>query len=203
MPYYDVQVTIPTADNVAANYASNTWHFNADDLTALQLCFNGLKTFYNALTTSFSDMVRRTNWEIKGYDDSDPMPRYPVLTEIFTLTGTPSGAPSPPEIALCMSFQGSKISGVPQAQRRGRVYLPYFDASTIHTDGRPTAGLTGTVAAAGDTLVTASKAATTWKWVTSSQVAPGYAQVLDGWVDNEWDVQRRRGRIATARDVFS
>lgn len=203
MPFYTVQVTIPTADNTAANYASNTWHFEADDLTALQLCFNALKTFYNTMTGSMSSMVRQTGWEFKGYDDSDPMPRYPVLTETWSLTGAPSGAPAPPEVALCLSFQGDKTSGVPQARRRGRIYFPYVDASTIHTDGRPTTGLTSTLNAAGDALLTASLAAASWAWMVFSVVSPGYTSVTNGWVDNEWDTQRRRGRKATARDVFS
>jgi len=82
------------------------------------------------------------------------------------------------------------------------VYLPFFGETGNDTDGRPTPAMVTALAAAGGALLTASTAAATWAWLTYSTVAPGYTQVVNGWVDNEWDTQRRRGRAATSRTTF-
>lgn len=203
MPFYTTQVTIPTADNSVENYASNTFHFEADDLTALGLCHTQLQTFYNSWRGTMSNLARQNGWSIKSYDDTDPIPRAPVLETTFNLTSAPTGSGMPPEVALCLSFQGARQSGVPQARRRGRVYLPFPLASAGGTDGRPAAGTITTAVGLGQALLTASDSAGTWTWMTFSTVAPGYATVTDGWVDNEWDTQRRRGRKATSRTTFT
>lgn len=202
MPFYSTQVIIPTVDNVAANYATNSFTFEADDLTALQLAHTALVGFYFSMTTSMSALVRQTGWMIKSYDRSDPEPRAPALEQTFSLAGTPSGNPAPPELTLCLSFQGERVSGVPQAQKRGRIYFPFVDVSTIGTDGRPTSGLISSLASAGEDLLDDSSAAATWTWLVYSAVAPGYTIITNGWVDNEFDIQRRRGRPYTSRSVF-
>lgn len=203
MPFYSTQVTIPTVDNDVANYATNSFHFEADDLTALALCHTALTSFYNTWQPRMSNLVRQNAWTTKSYLDTDPMPRAPVLETTFNLTSAPAGVGLPPEVALCVSFQGSRLSGTPQARRRGRVYLPFLGSSTLGTDGRPAALTVTSAVSCGQGLLTASDAAATWTWVTFSTVAPGYAVVLDGWVDNEFDTQRRRGRRYTSRSLFT
>jgi len=203
MPFYTVQAIIPTTDNVAANYATNTWTFEADDLTALGLACDALEDFYNDLDTYFSSMVRQTDFMLKCYDNTDPEPRAPVLTREFDLSSAPSGAPLPPEVSICLSFQADQVSGVPQARRRGRIYIPFVDTSTMGTDGRPTGTVVTNIASYGDTLLTASNGAATWTWLVFSRVEPGYSVISNGWVDNEYDTQRRRGRPYTSRVVFN
>jgi hypothetical protein len=203
MPFYDTQVTIPTVDNDVANYATNTFHFEADDLTALGLVHTQLFTFYNTLQPRLSSLCRQTNWLIKSYLQTDPKPRAPVLETIGSLSSPPSATPLPPEVALCISFQGTRMSGVNQARRRGRVYLPFLRADASGTDGRPTAAMMTTAVSCGQGLLTASDSAATWAWQTLSTVAPGVSTVVDGWVDNEWDVQRRRGRRYLTRTTFT
>jgi hypothetical protein len=51
-------------------------------------------------------------------------------------------------------------------------------------------------------LLDASQAATAWKWAVYSTVNATGVEVTNGWVENAWDTQRRRGRIATVRTVF-
>lgn len=203
MPFFTTQVTCPTADNDVANFATNTYHFEADDLTALGLVHTALQALYNTWRPQMSGLVRQNNWNIKSYDDTDPEPRAPVLETNFNLTVAPAGGGLPPEVALCLSFQGSRVSGVPQARRRGRVYLPFLLGTANGTDGRPVAGCITAATNCGQGLLTASDAAATWSWITFSRVAPGYSIILDGWVDNEWDTQRRRGRRYTTRSLFT
>jgi len=202
MPFFSSTATIKTVDNTVANFATNRWHFEADDLTALALAHAALVTFYQAVDTYFSNLVLGLNGlEITAYNDLDPTPRPPVLTTVATIVPS-AGVPLPPEVSLCLSFQGTRLAGTPQAQRRGRVYLPFFGETGNDTDGRPTPAMVTALAAAGGALLTASTAAATWAWLTYSTVAPGYTQVVNGWVDNEWDTQRRRGRAATSRTTF-
>ena len=203
MPFYDTQVTIPTVDNDVANFATNSFHFECDDTTALALAHTALKAFYNSWRPQMSNLVRQNTWNIKSYLQTDPKPRAPVLDEFFNLTTAPSGNPLPPEVALCVSFQGTRLSGVPQARRRGRVYLPFISTTFLAADGRPSAACVTAAQGCGQALLTASDAAATWAWQTLSNVAPGVSTVVDGWVDNEWDIQRRRGRRYTSRNLFT
>lgn len=203
MPFYTSQTTIPTVDNAVENYASNTMHFVADDLTALGLVHTAIIAMYNTWRPQMNALARQTNWQIKSYLDTDPIPRAPVLTTTFSLGAAPSGAATPPEVSLCLSYQGARVSGVPQARKRGRVYLPFLNSTAVGSDGRPAAGTLTAAVACGQGLLTASDSAGTWSWVIFSAVAPGYSDVVDGWVDNEFDTQRRRGRKSTARTTFT
>lgn len=200
---YNVQVVIPTADNLLANFATNTWHFTTVTEPDLEDVFDALEDFYNDMNTYMSTMVRQTGWVFKAYDIDDPEPRAPVLTRTWDLTSSVTGAPLPPEVSLCLSFQATKVSGTPQARRRGRVYLPFLDTGTMGTDGRPTPTVVTNIASYGADLLAASVASTDWEWIIYSRVAPGIASVADGWVDNEYDTQRRRGRAATSRTTFT
>lgn len=204
MPTYRLQQTIQTADNVAANYATNNWAFIADDLTILPTIQTAVTTFYNAIRTYFGTLVRQNGHTYKWYDMADLVPRAPVLEGAWNLTSAPVQPGLPPEVSLCMSFQGERISGVPQARRRGRLYLPFMAQSNIGTDGRPLPAMITAIAAAADTFVTSSKGTGTWDWIVLSDINPTDASIVDnGWIDNEWDTQRRRGRVATTRNTFS
>lgn len=203
MPFYTTQAIIRTADNVEANYATNTWTCEADDLTALQLFHDELVDFYEEMDSFFSPLVATTNGlNLVSYLNTDPKPRPPVLMTNANLT-VGSADPLPTEVALVLSFQGDKMAGVPQSQRRGRIFLPFLAEGHNGSDGRPNSAIVSALATAGDNLLTASTSAPTWTWLVYSAVAPGYTVITNGWVDNEWDTQRRRGRIATSRTTFS
>jgi hypothetical protein len=51
-------------------------------------------------------------------------------------------------------------------------------------------------------MLTASNAQGQWKWAVYSTVNMTGVNVAAGWVENAFDTQRRRGRIATIRSVF-
>lgn len=202
MPNYALQQTIPTADNLNANYATNIWHCQATDLVAAEDFAEAIQAFYVNWSPNLSSLVRQTGWTQKVYDLADPQPRYPVLERSFDLSSAPSGGPLPPEVALVMSFQAERQSGVPQARKRNRVYLPFLDASVNGTDGRPNSSVIAAVQDSGADLLLASNAAADWTWMVYSKVLADVDIVDNGWIDNEWDTQRRRGRVATTRTVF-
>lgn len=203
MAFYTTQATICTADNVVANFATNTFHFEAGTSQDLTNVHSALVTFYQAIDGLMSPLVKTTDGLIlTSYDDTDPIPRPPVLETKANLTPGVND-PLPTQLAIVMSFQGERQAGVPQARRRGRVYLPFLREAINDAAGRPDSTSVATVVAAGDALLAASQAAAGWTWLIFSRVAPGYTEVTNGWVDNEFDIQRRRGREATSRSVFS
>jgi len=205
MPLYRFQQTIKTTDNVAANYATNTWHFFADNTAALSGVVTAVTAFYNNMRSFVCDLVPQNGHTYKIYNMADPEPRAPVLEGGWNFSVAPAGAPLPPEVALCLSFQAVKLSGVSQARRRNRIYFPFFDTTSAGSLGRPSDTCVGALAAEGDTLLAASDAASTWAWTIFSSFTPLIESppVANGWVDNEWDTQRRRGRVPTSRTIFN
>lgn len=98
------------------------------------------------------------------------------------------------EVALCLSFWG----GQNFATQRGRLYLPYWLWGTA-------GGLTARPAAAdrtkAETLVPllSGLGGVNVDWIVWSHKLQQATKVEHYWVDDEWDIQRRRGNIATAR----
>lgn len=203
MPNYAVQMTLKTSNQNPADYVTNSWSFEADDLTALDLALDALEDFYNTIDPLYSESIVQNGHELKAYNRADPTPRAPVIERTFNFTTAPSGDTLPHEVAVVMSFQGQKQSGVPQARQRGRVFIGPIDQIRCDSDGRPSAQTRTTLTGAGQDLLDASQAATTWIWDVWSTVNGLPSEVNNGWVDNAFDTQRRRGRVSTSRNVFN
>jgi len=202
MPAYEVQMTIFPVSNLAADAATNTWSVDADDDTAAETFETFLEDFYDTMAPYFSDRVRQNDHVYKIYDRADPTPRQPIAEGTFNLSSAPSGAGMPPEVALCLSFEGLPTSGIPQARRRGRVYIGPLDTTTGGSGGAPSSAFVTALANAGDTLLTASNAAATWTWCVWSTVNSANVPIARGWVDAAFDTQRRRGVAPASRTVF-
>lgn len=137
------------------------------------------------------------------YDLGDPSPRAPVVTRNITLPAVVgSSAKLPAEVALVSSFQGSRVSGQSQARRRGRVFWgPLADMGTDHTV--PTTTLRVALKNSFQAMKEASDASINWQWRIWSPTNENSVLVDNGWIDDAWDTQRRRGPRATARTVWS
>lgn len=193
----------------------NTFHFfNA--LSFDQHCNNlsvAMPSFYNevgsgeniqnlSLAAQLSPWVQREA-EFRFYDLSLPEGERPPLILPFTLTDAQSAGGLPEEIALCLSY-----SGPPPVtpRRRGRIYFGPIAANTdteaSATDpSRPVAILISDLMKAGRRL--ASYDPTTIGWAVHSSVPnDNYVLITQGWVDNAWDIQRRRGPDASARTTW-
>lgn len=186
------------------DYAVNTWHLTTPDGSELA----GAVAFQSALTTFFTSIDNYLSAELEGtvafkaYDMSDPTPRVPILIDGAALTPSTSRLPS--EVALCMSFQSSRVSGTSQARRRGRVYIGPLGSPAIDTaTGRPAGAFRTDLANAGSAMIAASDASTAYQWVVYSTVDDATHNVVTGWVDNAFDTQRRRGVAPTIRTTFS
>lgn len=195
-------VTLKTADNLPANFMTNSLWFDVVDGSDYPLILGVLEDAYNELLAELSNLITQGPHDVQFYRQSDPEPRVPTYEGTFSFSAAPSGSPLPREVAICCSFQAPKVSGESQARRRGRVFLGPLDSATIGTDGRPDAACITAAAAFGETILSASQASTSWKWAVFSRVNNTGSEVSDGWVDNSFDTQRRRGDAPTTRQTF-
>jgi hypothetical protein len=206
------QVALHRKGNLPADDVVNTWHFESDhdfdtDTGDLR---DRLEAFYDALGAYWGSSLNGTG-TIKLYDWDDPTPRVPKVTSDFT-HGTGATA-MPAEVCLCLSMSAEVVSGETKARRRGRVYLgPLItslaaDTTGAASDRRIPNGDRTTILDAAATLATGS--AGTYRLAVYSprtQELGGTADeawndVVLLWMDDAFDIQRRRGSRALTRDT--
>lgn len=196
---YLAQVELRTQTGIPADNIINTFAFqwvgsgSPDFETLVSL----LSAFYAEMGTDvFSNVLSQGTGahQVKIYDLTDPSPRPPVHIGTFTRSGGTN--PLPTEVAICASFQGIQEAGYSQARRRGRVFIGPLRQATITagTDGYPrisNATLTAIADACSDLQANAS--AVDWAWCVWSRADDELYIVNNGWVEDEFDTQRRRG----------
>lgn len=212
------QVIIPFDTAIPRDAAVNTFHFRTDGLDTET---NELADINGALTACYQafDQLLSPNVgpsaTIRHYDLSDAEPRVPIGESTFTLT--PGTAPYPNELAVCVSFQGSRVSGTSQRRRRGRVYIGPLGGASIVVDD-----VGDVVIASADRLTIAnafgamipevpgtSTSFISWSvfsratFAATGSLDAAFVPIVDGWIDNKFDIQRRRGTAPTSRQVFS
>lgn len=212
MGYAKVQVRLWRSSQMPEDAVVNTFHFSTP--TAGQVTFGEANAIKDALTTFYgtaaapsttaigqllSTLIFTSGHRIKVYDMEAPIPRVPVIDDVFTLPAH-TGTPFPAEVSLCLSFKATPQSGVPQARLRGRIYIGPL-GSTGHTAGtddlHPATTVAEAVANAGLRLADDANV----QWCTFSEVTGLLSPVTSVWVDNVFDTQRRRGAKASSRVV--
>lgn len=213
MSVYKFQVTFPTDSAIPADYVTNTWHFENHVVGGIPSDYDNvrdmLKDFYATTpaggTSSVSSYMAGTLNSpavVKAYKLDDTPPRAPVYESTFAATFASTGG-MPAEVAMCLSFQAARASGSPQNRRRNRVYLGPLTGSVCDTLGRPTSAFITAIQKSAQALKAASIAATSWDWVVYSPFNNAFYDVHDGWIDNAFDTQRRRGLDPTTRSTFT
>lgn len=156
----------------------------------------------NGMAVYMLPSAATVNW----YDLDDTPPRQPHTVPLGATipTGT---SEIPTEVAAVLSFQGDPVSGIPQARRRGRIYLGALTNNAMD----PATGATFPVLSsaqytalrnAGQSLLEDSGSSADVRWVVHSTVSGADAQVTNGWVDTSPDTQRRRSVESTGRILF-
>lgn len=193
-----IQVTLDHTSGLAENAATTTFHVNTgigtpdyEQLLAVASTgWEGQGTEPGFFSIMSNDHCAGTGL-MRVYNVDDEKPRVPRAE--LAISGTPANTEGmPPQIALCYSFQGARVSGIPQARRRGRNYVPW-PPQAANSAGRPTTEymqqvwdcyvlLSGNLLAADDSVLGI--------WST---VDEAFTAAVDAWIDNSWDVQRRRG----------
>lgn len=211
------QVILPYTSGFARDVSVNVWHSTAVDVDGADQALNIsplLAQFYNGeaidpagnkIANYLSPVLSRAAnvCKIKSYDLADPEPRTPVLEYSFTLGASGDTSSLPYEVALCASFIGEDTP-IPTSirRRRGRVYLGPFNVDALPPAGvpAPLPALVAAIADASERLITSVEALTgDERMVVYSRVGSTPYPIYAGWVDNEFDTQRRRQRDATAR----
>jgi len=203
MAVLSAQVRIKMQSGVTADDCVNTFHFiDPDPDDGADNAAAAILDLYGDLQGLFPSDVAQLNHRVKIYDLDDPEPRAPIKEFGMNFASAPTGAPLPHQLAICASFQGDRISGVPQSRRRGRIYVGPLDASSSATDGRPSTTTITTINNAMEAFRDAL-AATSTDWIVWSPTDGSGAVITNGWCDNRYDIQRRRARLATARNPWS
>jgi len=199
------------ASNLAEDQYVNTFHFQNDNVQPVdpENVRDMLYNFYINLApdqeTPISQWMSTDTitgrWTLKMYDLDQPKPRFPYFTDTG-VTSPSGGSGLPTECALVMSFQGGRIAGSEQNKRRNRIYLGPFQIEA-NDAGLVQGAFVQDLLFAAKGLINASGAATEWKWVVYSPTDDNVITITDGWVDNAWDTQRRRGIRSTGRGIFN
>lgn len=154
----------------------------------------------NAIMTYLSSEIVKTaeSSSFRSYDLGEAHPREPHIST-WTLAANADAARLPTEVAVCGSFYGSR--NIPR--QRGRIYVGPLNLSGLaQNTGRPAGNLMVAITEAMQYLATSG---TLLDWVTYSTVAANgsWTAVTDGWCDNAFDTQRRRGIDPSTRTVWT
>jgi hypothetical protein len=215
MANYRFQFTIPYFTNMPSDVITNDWCFTwvigTPDESDFVNAKNDLDIFYTEIynigaTDIMAPWVVPANCGLKVYNIGDPPPRAPVYESIVPITATQATSSYMPlEVAICLSFQGDQVSGQPQARRRGRVFLGGWGLAADPGDAdqfpRVEPIIRAGIADAAETLAT-NLVGHSWVWSVYSRVNASAVPVTNGWIDNEFDTQRRRGVASTARTTW-
>lgn len=190
----------------------NTWHFRKTSgiVTDFDNVKDMLVDFYSvapegvqtSITTYMCQGNLSGNFTVKAYHLTDPIPRTPAY-EFSGTVNLPSEVSMPTEVAAVLSFQAEPESGENQKRRRNRVYVGPFSSDCLGPDGTISPNLVETMLFAGKALFNASQESVTWHWNVYSPTDDIAYEIYNGWVDNGYDTQRRRGTRATARGYFT
>lgn len=149
----------------------------------------------NALQAWQGAAATPRKWNVKLYDVAGLPPHYP-LGEATTATGDTSESPWPRELAMCLSFYSEHN----RPRQRGRVYThPGWSFAAGSLGARPSQGVIDKTLALG--VVFKDAGGPDVDWVVYSRVDREARPVTDYWVDDEWDIQRRRGQKSTKRST--
>lgn len=216
MSHIAAQVTLPHASGLPADVTVNTFHFDGDpssptDINEITL---RLLEFYNEggagdpVAYYLAGLIQRTAdvCTIQLYDMTQAKPRAPIETVFWQLE--PAGSPTsfPSELAVCLSFQAAQQSGSPQARRRGRIYLgPLTQAVGVTTGGQPTRVATTPrdVFRTAALQLASSTTSAGVPWCVYSRTDGVVRPITNGWIDDDFDVQRRRGPEPTDRTTWT
>jgi hypothetical protein len=202
MTLYRFQCSISSSSGIPADDITNTYYADCTSISFASQFADQLGIFYQTIDITMSSTLASLGSEIKIYDMTDPEPRIPAAIQSYggLLSFGPTSLPR--DVAVCLSFQGTKISGVSQASRRGRVYIGPLAQTFITSAGLVDPTRLATVRTAAIALLAASDASTDFEWVVYSPTLGTFTPVVDGWIDNEFDTQRSRGTIATLRNAW-
>jgi len=215
MPTLKAQVVFQGTSNKPEDVFVNTFHFTTTlaDFGTKEEIKNALVEMYNvtppgsgnrALALDMSNFVSRTANAsfVKVYNLADAQPRIPTIFPWTLAAASGAAVDFPAEVAICVSYYAQ----VNQPRFRGRVFFGPWLAGVGVDDGTtnramPSAVLRDSVAQTIKRLV--DKPNESYQLAVYSTVDNVARPVTAGWVDDAWDIQRRRGQDAANRTLWT
>lgn len=179
--------------------SANSWVFGMFPAgptteTAMTAAATAVKAFYNDIAADLSKHVGFISF--KAYDLGEAPPRTPL--EIGGLTAISSAASLPSEVASCLSYWNGTV---PRPSKRGRLFIGPLKTSVV--DNTPNVPR---VSSAHRTTVTSAcvthfSGMSGLKWGLLSQRLGVIWTIESVYVDDAFDIQRRRGEDPTTKTI--
>lgn len=215
-------IVFPYRSHLPRDVAVNTLFLLAvdgtsiDDMaTSLAVTINRMYNVGSAGATDplgayMSNVIDRDLCHVALYDPLLPKGSRPPHTHAFGVAAATDAGDMPLEVALCVTMVGANptVSGgddIIIKRRRGRNFIGPFNAVVMGSDGaggvgRPSSQLQADLVAAYNDLLASQILGAGGQGVAIFSPTAGDATIVgSGWVDNEWDTQRRRGVDPTVR----
>jgi hypothetical protein len=209
-------VRMPYVSQLPRDVSENTFSFNVDNSLSDEMdaiIDTRLSNFYNlpmsgiSISSRLSSVISRNlaTLRLRPTDPTTAAQVGPTRIRSFSIAAQVDSNSLPHEVALCVSFRSGTAAGglVPLQRRTGRIYLGPLTANsmTAGADPVPAANLLTRVQVGALELADANDGDAAWcVW---SRAAGTLSPVDNGWTDNEWDTQRRRGNAATSRNPWT
>jgi hypothetical protein len=194
MPNYDVQASLQMPSGLPQDQVVNVLHFDINAPDTVEGTLDDIAAAYTGLAINLSTDVRSLT--LKAYA-AGRNPGGPDVAKTYPVTGQASA--SPPQLAVCLSYATVDDPEKSVPRGRGRIYLGPISGSAMSYD-RPPNGIVASALDFGAALAAAGNAGNT-TWLMYSQRDNSYRKIESIWVDDTWDVQRRRGLSPTRRTV--
>jgi len=199
---YKFQVSMPVTDLLPRNRIINAFHLEhtigaLPDPDLENMC----QDIVGLYQVKYADSTREI--QCKAYD-TDAVPNYP-RADVVVNAGVPWNQGSPREITLVLSYAGDHKGN---KRERGRMYLqpqlvaalgsPALRPSQAHLDWA-----LGWYTTSNESLP--DLGGMDWRFGIWSGTGKYFTQSQQAWVNDDWDVQRRRGlrestRVAAIRE---
>jgi hypothetical protein len=196
MPTYRLQVSMGADTALPRDRFVITPHFSVDqvDLGAAdadQLC-QDLAEGLSAWITAGGTAQREIN--VRAYRVGGPPPHYPA-GEHTVATGQFPASAYPRELAVCLSFYSGRNVG----RQRGRLYVPVAVALAGNQNLGARPGATVSPHVADLVPIFTGLGGVNVDWSVYSRADGATRSVSNWFVDDEYDVQRRRGLRSSFR----
>jgi hypothetical protein len=150
----------------------------------------------NDLATAVSTAVGTAHQvRVRFYDLQGTKPVRPAGEKLLN-SGNSGASTTARELALCLSFYG----GSNQPRNRGRLYIPANWLGISSVAVRPTIAQQQQITSYWPSVLSGLGGANI-DWIVWSRRNSAATKVDHYFVDNEWDIQRRRGLRSTAREA--
>ncbi len=194
MAQHDVQVVLHHTMGLPEDDYVNHLHFEVNSPDTLEGLCDGINAAYATnLNAVLSQAVN--GMTVKCYAPG-LNPTGPEFQKSYT-TPTGAGGAAPPQIAICMSYATVDDPDASTPRRRGRIYLGPLGPGL---DEKVPSGHRNSIIAFGQAIGAVGTASNT-TWLMKSQTDNSYHKIESIWVDDSFDVIRRRKLKPTVRQT--